>query len=239
MQYPSAKWEPAPASNAGSARTARSRSARRGLAGESDNFHFAAYGGAQWGALGLRAGVACAWHDIETRRSIAFPGFSDQAEAAYDAGTAQVFGEFGYRIDHGGFAFEAFANAAYVSHDTDGFAEDGGTAALTGAGGSTDTSFTTLGVRAASEFVLGRMKAAMRGMIGWRHAFGDVVPLSTHAFAGGEAVAGTPIGEDALVLEAGFDVSLSRNASLDISYSGQIASEAHDRGFRADLTLKF
>lgn len=73
-------------------------------------------------------------------------------------------------------------------------------------------------------------------MVGWRHAFGDTTPTTTSAFAGGDAftIAGTPIAEDALVLEAGFDVGLAQKATLGLSYSGQIASKASDHGFRAD-----
>ena len=48
----------------------------------------------------------------------------------YDAGTAQVFGEVGYRIDTASASFEPFANVAYVNLHTDGFAETGGAAAL-------------------------------------------------------------------------------------------------------------
>ena len=213
----------------------------RASSGDSDNYHLGLFAGTSFGNLGLSLGAAHTWHDIETGRSIAFPGFADSAETSYDARTAQIFGELGYRIDRGGFAFEPFGNLAYVNVDTDGFAEDGGAAALTGAGGTTDATFTTLGLRASTNFRLGEMTATARGMLGWRHAFGDTVPNSTHAFAGGDAftIAGTPIAEDALVLEAGLDVGLSQKTSLGLSYSGQIGNRARDHGFRADLSVKF
>nr|WP_246252799.1 autotransporter domain-containing protein [Mesorhizobium camelthorni] len=78
-------------------------------------------------------------------------------------------------------------------------------------------------------------------MVGWRHAFGDVTPLSSFAFAGSDpfTIAGTPIAEDALVLEAGVDFGLTEKASLGVSYFGQIGDGAQDHGFRADLTVKF
>lgn len=213
----------------------------RASSGDSDNYHLGLYGGTQWGALGLRLGAAHTWHEIETGRSIAFPGLADRAEAAYDARTAQVFGELGYRIDRGRFGFEPFANLAYVNVHTDGFAEDGGAAALTGASSHSDATFTTLGLRASTDFQVGTMKATARGMVGWRHAFGDTTPTATHAFDGGDAftIAGTPIAEDALVLEAGFDVGLSQKATLGLSYSGQIADRTSDHGVRADFTVKF
>jgi RecJ-like exonuclease len=44
-----------------------------------------------------------------------FPGFSDDTSAKYNAHTAQVFGELGYRIDTNRVAFEPFVNLAYVN----------------------------------------------------------------------------------------------------------------------------
>ncbi|TGQ32798.1 autotransporter domain-containing protein [Mesorhizobium sp. M00.F.Ca.ET.216.01.1.1] len=213
----------------------------RTSSGSSDNYHLGLYGGTEWGNLGLRLGAAHTWHDIETGRSIAFPGFADSAQASYDARTAQAFGELGYRIASGNFALEPFANLAYVNVHTDGFTEEGGAAALTSASSDTDATFTTLGLRAATDFRLGGVTATARGMVGWRHAFGDTIPTSTYAFAGSDAftIAGTPIAEDALVLEAGFDVGLSEKTSLGVSYSGQVASKASDHGFRAEFTVKF
>jgi fibronectin-binding autotransporter adhesin len=83
--------------------------------GESDSYHLGLYGGGQWGALGLRAGASYTWHDIETSRVVTFTGFSDRLKGDYDAGTAQVFGEVGYRADLGRLALEPFAGLAYVN----------------------------------------------------------------------------------------------------------------------------
>jgi fibronectin-binding autotransporter adhesin len=196
----------------------------RGSSGDSDNFHVGAYGGTQWGALGLRFGAAWSRHDVETGRSVAFAGFADSLSASHDASTTQLFGEAGYQIDTAVASFEPFAGLAYVHLDTDGFAEEGGPAALSGDGGSNDVTFTTLGVRASTGFDLADMQARINGAVGWRHAFGDVTPLATHAFAGSDAftVAGTPIAEDALVLEAGIDLDLTDSATFGVAYDGQM-----------------
>lgn len=213
----------------------------RASSGDSDNYHLGLYGGTQWGALGIRAGAAYTWHDIEIDRAVGFTGFADSPSASYDAATAQVFGEVGYRVDTAVASFEPFAGVAYVNLNTDGFTEDGGAAALSVDGATTDTTFTTLGVRVATDFTLGTMQATARGMLGWRHAFGDITPLSTHTFAGGDAftVAGVPIAQDAAVIEAGLDFVITQKAILGISYNGQIASDARDHGLKADFTMKF
>ncbi|RJG41438.1 autotransporter domain-containing protein [Mesorhizobium sp. DCY119] len=213
----------------------------RASSGDSDNYHVGLYGGTQWGALALRTGLAYSWHDIETRRDVAFPGFSDQLKGDYHAGTTQLFGELGYGIEAGAFSFEPFANLAYVNLNSRGFAEQGAAAALTAASQTTDVTFTTLGLRAASAFTLGSVEVTAKGMLGWRHAFGDVTPLSTAAFAGSNAftVAGTPIARNAALVEAGLDLKLSDNASMTASYTGQYGSGAQENGFKARLGVAF
>ncbi|TPM45505.1 autotransporter outer membrane beta-barrel domain-containing protein [Mesorhizobium sp. B2-2-3] len=213
----------------------------RDSSGKSDSYHLGLYGGTNWGAIAFRSGAAYSWSSISTRRSAAFNGFADQLSADYDAGTAQVFGELAYKADAGGFHFEPFANLAYVSVHTDGFTETGGAAALTSASTNNDATFTTLGLRGATDFALGGIDATARGMLGWRHAFGDVTPTSVFAFAGGDqfTIAGVPIARDAAVIEAGLDLNMSANATLGLSYTGQFGSGTVDQGAKVDLGVKF
>ncbi|CAN7552557.1 autotransporter domain-containing protein [Aminobacter sp. LjRoot7] len=213
----------------------------RASSGSSDNYHLGVYGGGELGVLGLRTGASYVRHAVETTRYVVFPGFSETLKADYDAGTAQAFVEAGYRMEMGRVAFEPFAGLAYVSTSTDAFTETGGTAALTSAGVTNAATLTTLGLRAATDFTLGDAKASVRGMVGWRHAFGDVAPSSLVSFAGGDSftVYGTPIARDALMLEAGLDVAISPKASLGLSYTGQLASGAREHGVNASLAVKF
>jgi len=209
--------------------------------GDSDNFHLGVYGGRHFGAVALRAGAAYTRHSIDTTRTVSFPGLSETLKASYDAGTAQVFVEAGYRAEMGRVAFEPFAGLAYVSTSTDGFTETGGAAALTGADKSFDSTTSTLGLRAATDLHLGDAKATARGGLGWRHAFGGVEPSSTVAFAGGDSftVYGAPIARDALLIEAGFDLAIAPKATLGLTYTGQIANGARDHGAKATLAAKF
>lgn len=134
----------------------------RASSGRSDNYHLGAYGGGQWGALGLRGGVAYSWHDIATRRSVAMPGFSDRLKAGYDGRSAQAYADLSYRIDLSAVALEPFVNLAYVNLRTGGYRESGGAAALHAAGQTSETIFSTLGARATSRFELGGAQAALR-----------------------------------------------------------------------------
>lgn len=213
----------------------------RNSSGSADTWHLGVYGGAELGKLGLRFGGAYAWHDVETARSAAFTGFSDSLLGGYDARTGQVFGEVGYRFDHGAVRFEPFAGLAYVNLHTDGYAEAGGEAALTGGSRSMDTTFTTIGVRAETEISLGGATTRLGGMAGWRHAFGDVTPFTTHAFTGGDSftVSGVPIAKDAFVLDLGVAMNLTPDAVLGVSYSSQFGSGFTDQGLKANFAVRF
>ncbi|WP_412177113.1 autotransporter outer membrane beta-barrel domain-containing protein [Mesorhizobium sp. J8] len=211
----------------------------RASSGSSDNYDLGLYAGTQWGDFGFRAGAIYGWHDINVRRNVVFPAFSESLSAGYRAETAQAFGELAYKLDTSLGAFEPFANLAYVHLDANGFAETGGaTSALTSQGASSENTFSTLGLRASTRFGTGM--TALHGMLGWQHAYGDVQPATTLTFNTGAsfASAGVPIARDALALEAGFDVFLSPKATLGASYSGQIAKEAQGHTFKINFDLK-
>nr|WP_180882938.1 autotransporter domain-containing protein [Mesorhizobium loti] len=213
----------------------------RSASGSSKNYHLGLYAGTQHGNFGFRSGLAYTWHRIKTQRSVAFPSFSDSLSSVYDAGTFQAFGELGYRVDTASASFEPYANLAYVNLDTGEFTEKGGAAALSSEGRSSNTTFTTLGLRASTGLSLGSVQATARGGLAWRHAFGDRMPGVDVAFTNGSffAVEGTPIARNAALIEAGLDMNLTEQATLGIAYQGQLASGAQEHGFNAKLAVRF
>ncbi|MGU3401509.1 autotransporter domain-containing protein [Brucellaceae bacterium D45D] len=207
----------------------------------SDNWHLGIYGGNQWGPIGLRAGLVHTWNNIDSSRSVAYPGFSDSLDADYDARTLQAFGELGYRIDTASASFEPFANLSHVRLRTDGFNENGGAAALSVDSETTNTTFTTLGLRASAPLTLGTTTANLKGTLGWRHAYGDITPESTQFLAGSNAftVEGVAIAKDAALVEAGFDLAITESATFGVSYVGQFGDGTTQNGFNASLNVKF
>ncbi|HEY4199305.1 MAG TPA: autotransporter domain-containing protein [Devosiaceae bacterium] len=199
------------------------------------------YGGTQWGNLSLRAGATNTWQSIATSRHVSLPGLDNDLSASYDARVSQVFGDVGYRIDVDQIALEPFASLAYVSLDTDGFREQGGAAALTGAGGTMDTVFTTIGLRASMAFDLDGVAMVARGSLGWRHALVNTTPQSRLAFAGASpfTIAGSPIDEDAILVSAGIDLALSPNANLGLSYGGQFSGDTTDQALKGTFAIAF
>lgn len=150
-----------------------------------EGYHLAAYGGFADGPFAFRLGGAYSWHDIDTERQVAFPGFADSLHASYDADVAQAFAEVGYAMSAGSLAVEPFGGLAYVGLHTNGFSETGGAAALTGAGGDTDITYGSLGARFGTTLPIGGGRAIARGMIAWQHALDGVTPKSVLAFDGG------------------------------------------------------
>ncbi|MBN7775086.1 autotransporter domain-containing protein [Nitratireductor aquimarinus] len=217
------------------------RSADRASAGSSDNYHLGIYGGRQWEALTFSGGFAYTRHEVDVRRSVAFAGFSDALSAGYDAGTAQGFGELGYRVETPVATVTPFAGIAHISHSSGGYAEEGGAAALEALAQTSNVTFTTLGMRMERDVSLDVFSGALHGAIGWQHAFDNEVALARHALAGGDAfsVAGAPIAADTLLLQAGFSFALSDAAKLGAAYGGQVARGAARHTFDATLSISF
>jgi outer membrane autotransporter protein len=206
-----------------------------------DSYTLAGYAGLFNGPFALRTGIAQAWHSIETTRNVVFPGLSNSAKGGYDGRTTQIFGEVGYTQDYKIAALEPYAGLAYVRVRTDGFTETGGAAALTGLAADTDTTFSTLGIRASLPITTTWSATILKGGLGWRHAFNGVTPIAELAFAGGTpfTIAGVPIARDALVLEAGLDTAWSNDVAVGISYSGQYAGSASEHGVKGRAVKRF
>ena len=204
-----------------------------------DFYHLAAYGGTQRGPLAVRLGSAFTWHDIDTARTVAFPGFFDAAHAGYAAQTAQAFGEIGYALAYRTMTAEPFARIAHVSVRTDGFTETGAAAALTGFGGGADATVSTLGLRAAQPLAA---SLTVKESVGWRHAFGTITPTAQLALAGSPSsfvVAGVPIARDAALVDLELESRLSAAATLGIAYSGQLSDRADDHSVSGRFVWRF
>ncbi|TWT13958.1 autotransporter domain-containing protein [Reyranella sp. CPCC 100927] len=207
-----------------------------------DSYHLALYGGARFGAVGVRVGAAHTWHSIDTTRGIAFGGFTDSTKADYNARTTQLFGDVGYTLALGSAAIEPFGSLAWVHLDSNRVSESGGAAALRGRGGSDSNLFTTLGVRAAAQVWNDESKSlTLRGKLGWRHAFGDVTPAARLAFVGGTSfgVEGVPIARDAVVVEAGFDLKIGKSLTVGAAYAGVLSGDAQDHSIKGNLAYRF
>ncbi|MFC2255071.1 autotransporter domain-containing protein [Labrys portucalensis] len=215
---------------------------RRNSSGNSGNYYLGLYGGGQWGAFSVRSGLSYTWHDIDTKRSVGFRGFSDTLRGRYHAGSLQAFGELGYRIDAASVSLEPFAGFAYVNLNNDDFSERGqSAAALRGGGESMNTAFSTLGARFSSYFTLLGIDTRANGTLGWRHAYGDVDPKGSFTFVGSGAfrVSGVPIARDLALVQAGLDFKVTETTTIGVNYSGEFGKKAATNSFDTSLKVRF
>ena len=119
----------------------------------------------------------------------------------------------------------------------------GGLAALNVAANSFEVGYSTLGIRAAGIVPIGDgMVLIPRASAAWQHAFDGVTPDARLAFAASGVpftIAGVPIARDSLLAEAGLDLAIGRNATVGVSYVGQLASHVQDHAAKGKFSWKF
>ncbi|MDC6116917.1 autotransporter outer membrane beta-barrel domain-containing protein [Serratia rubidaea] len=210
---------------------------------DSDNYHLAAYGSKQYGALALRAGGAYTWHRFDTARSVNYGLQSDRATAKYSARTEQLFAEAGYSVQGEWVNLEPFANLAYINFRNNGISESGGATALHGDKQHTDATVSTLGLRADHQWQLSRETAVtLRGEAGWQHQYGELERGTGLKFRGGNAAFvsnSVPVSRDGLLLKASADVAVSQNASVSLGYGGLLSDRHQDNSVNAGFTWRF
>ena len=208
-----------------------------------ETYHLGGYVGGMAGSFALRGGGLYAWSDIEASRAVVFPGFFERQKADYDADTSQIFGEVAYPTQMGGIALEPFGGLAFVSVDTDSFTERGGPqASLRGRNLDQDVGYTSLGLRMASTMMWGATQVTPHLSAAWLHAFDDVTPGASLAFATtgiGFAIDGVPQAEDSALLDAGLDFAVSDRVSAGIAYAGQFGDGVTDNGVKGRFTWLF
>ncbi|AYU92585.1 autotransporter serine protease [Serratia sp. LS-1] len=214
-----------------------------GSKADSDNYHLAAYGDKQFGALALRGGAGYTWHRIDTKRSVNYGMQSDRDTAKYSARTEQLFAEAGYSVQGEWLNLEPFVNLAYVNFENNGIAESGGAAALRGDKQHTDATVSTLGLRADTAWqVTPGTTVALRSELGWQHQYGGLARGTGLRFNGGNApfvVDSVPVSRDGMVLKAGAEVAVNENASLSLGYGGLLSQHHQDNSVNAGFTWRF
>ncbi|MBN5403698.1 autotransporter outer membrane beta-barrel domain-containing protein [Serratia marcescens] len=214
-----------------------------GSKADSDNYHLAAYGDKQFGALALRGGAGYTWHRIDTKRSVNYGMQSDRDTAKYSARTEQLFAEAGYGVQGEWLNLEPFVNLAYVNFENNGIAESGGAAALRGDKQHTDATVSTLGLRADTAWqVTPGTTVALRSELGWQHQYGGLDRGTGLRFNGGNApfvVDSVPVSRDGMVLKAGAEVAVNENATLSLGYGGLLSQNHQDNSVNAGFTWRF
>ncbi|WP_338333206.1 autotransporter domain-containing protein [Acetobacter sp. LMG 32666] len=216
----------------------------RSSSGQSNNISLGGYVGAHWGGWTLHVGAGYTWNLLALSRKVAFAGFGNTLSSQYNGGTAQGFGELGYRLHLGRSVLEPFGNMAYLNQHTGSFRERGGVAALRGRASDAGVTFATFGLRASASFLTYGAWVTPHAMLGYRHTFGPVTATMHETFAAGSGgygmdVAGVSLSRDTAVLDAGVRVKLTDRIDIDVSYMGQYGGPSTSSGAHGRVTFRF
>jgi outer membrane autotransporter protein len=207
-----------------------------------NSFVLAAYTGGAVGPWALRTGLAWTLNGIDSDRKVIFPGFFEREKASYTSNTGQVFGELAYPMLSKGVAYEPFAGLACVHVASGSFNEEGGIAALDAGSNSENVGFSTLGLRVGSAYPWLGLWTMPHASLAWQYAFGGVTPQQSYAFAStgiGFEIGGVPMARSSALVDVGVDVAVATNATLGVSYAGQLSQSAQDNGVRGRFNWKF
>ena len=214
-----------------------------GVDGNVESWHAGVYALHQNGPISVRLGAAYSGHQGDSKRTVAFNGFSDRPKGDYDADSQQAFAELGYAMGSGRLNAEPFASLGYQRYHRDSYQEKGGAAALQVDSETQDNFSSTFGLRLAHLNTLDNgMSLTPRMTAGWKHTYGDVSNSTRQAFVtGGTAfsVDGSSLDRDSLVLEAGLDVGISARHTLGVGYSGEIGSNSRNHGLIGQWQMSF
>ena len=212
-----------------------------GGTGTYENAFGGLFAGARYGAVDIRLGAAYGGTATNTHRVVAFPGFNEAERSSYGGDTAQAFGEIGYRLAFGNAVVEPVLDASVTHVHQDRYREKGGDAALLGFAQDVDVESTVLGFRGEATPFAG-LPIVARLFLGWQHAYGDVNPAATVAFAAGASAFqtyGAPVDRNTAVAEAGLDWRATNALTLGVSYVGQIGPRDLDNAVKGQAEYRF
>ncbi|NOW48330.1 autotransporter-associated beta strand protein [Novosphingobium sp. SG751A] len=197
-----------------------------------------AYARAALRGLSLQGGLGYVWASNHVSRQVSFTGFSDSDQASYKGNVLHGFGEIGVPVALGGGVVTPFVAGRVYRLSTDGFAEQGGAAALQGEARTRWSEMTELGARLATP-VAGGISA--QGRVAWQHRYGASQGRTTLGFvAGGQsfAVSGADLSRNAAAFDLGLNWAGAKGVVLDVGYHGVLGEQGVDHAGRVTLSLK-
>lgn len=205
------------------------------------HYDIVTYGSTAFGAFDASIGASYTWSDMTTRRMPAFGDFTETLTASYNTGTAQVFGEVGYRATVGEFDLNPFVSGAYLSVKGSSFKESGGSAALSGAVSSSDIGVTLIGTRISTDFEVDAATFSASALLGWQHLYGDVQGAADVRLSGGTPfkVVGAALARDAARLDLNVDYTLDPKTKVGLGYRGVFADTSHFSSIKGYLSVAF
>jgi subtilase-type serine protease len=184
--------------------------------------------------------VSVGFHDVASTRLIDLGYDTFIANAAYDAGTFGIHGEFGAVFNGGRVNVQPFIALGYLSNSTDGFSESGaGDFGLLVGDSDADSLTSTLGMRFSGMWKAGGVRLIPDAEIAWRHEFLDERQGFSAAFIEDPStpfsIVSSALSRDSALVSAGVGAQVSRNFVLFLDYNGVLNSAANTHTASAGL----
>lgn len=208
---------------------------------DAQNFTLGAYAGGSFNNWSMRLGGSYSVHQIETSRDVNFVGFSEEINSDYDTQSAQVYAELGYVYVAGQTVIEPFAGLAYVHQKSDGFSEEGGTAALNSGSDDFGVGYASLGIRAETDVEYqGGRTATLFGSAMWERALDDAQPINVSFDGGSErSIEGWGISQDVGAVEFGVATALGDRSEIAVAVNGRFSDGDFAPSASASFSFNF
>ncbi len=199
---------------------------------ELDSWQVGAYGSYGLGRLYLDGQASYASHDVSTLRMIDLGAAAGStiATAGYNASAWSVKGELGTIWRLGRVNMQPSVALAYTGANADGFTESGPGYALIVAGADSDSLASTLALRAAGVWTMGKTRVVPDIKLGWRHEFDDSRQSFSAMFIDDALVPFTIVSSeiqaDSLIVSTGLTAGVTRNVEVFFDMNGQYNADA-------------
>jgi uncharacterized protein with beta-barrel porin domain len=208
---------------------------------DADAWHASLYATGASGNWRTKGIVTYERYDLSSRRPVEFD--TQTARADYNADHVEALGELSYVQQVGAnTAVEPYVSAGVSWVQVDGFTEKvNGNDYLSADQQEETWPYTLIGMRLMGAMNVGSVLVNPMVDLGWRHVFGDTDPDLVYEGLDGEsfAVAGMPIAEDSLVVQAGFDAAFTSGWRTSLKYKGDIAQTAQQHTVTGGVALPF
>lgn len=208
---------------------------------DADAWHASLYASGASGNWRAKGIVTYERYDLSSRRPVALG--TATARADYNADHVEALGELGYVHPVGpDAAVEPYVSAGLSWAQVEGFTEKvDGQDYLSAESQEETWPYTLIGMRLMGAMTVRGVTLNPMLDLGWRHVFGDTDPDLVYEGLDGEsfAIAGMPIAEDSLVVQAGFDAAFTSGWRTSVKYKGDLAETAQQHSVTGGVAMPF
>ncbi len=195
------------------------------------------------GPFEVQVGGSYAWHNIDTTRTITVPGLASTLSGHPDGTSLELFGELGYKLAMGNYAFTPFVRNAYNRTKLDTVTETGSAYALTVDTETRTVNLASVGLRFDGDQAFGTSGRILpRISVAYQRAFGDRDANAVARIGGigpSYAIAGAPLGKSGFDVEGGFDLLFADRFSIGAGGFASTSKQWSDYGGKVSVGLRF